>query len=172
MRGRGRMLIATRLLLRAEFSFLGVINKRPVVCALQAELLKKDNMQMRSRIAIGLMCVMTYGFLIPAAFAVTRVTGSAKIEQVRTGLSRIGTGEDTRVAVRLRNGSRLKGYLFSADTETFSVADLKTGIRRTVGYSDVAQIRAQNLTGGQKFAIGSAIIIALLLALVYAARGN
>lgn len=129
-------------------------------------------MPMRSRIATALMLVLTYGYIAPAAFAITSVTETRKVERVRSGLLKIGTGEETRVAVRLRDGSRLKGYIFATDTETFSVADLKTGMRQTVGYSDVAQIRAQNLTSGQKLAIGSAVIVALLLALLYAARGN
>ncbi|HWR34955.1 MAG TPA: hypothetical protein VN622_03675 [Clostridia bacterium] len=123
---------------------------------------------MRNRIAVGMICVFLYICLAPAAFAVMKVTEPTRAQQVRAGLLRIGTGDETRVAVRLQSGTRIKGFISAADDETFTISDAKTGLRRNVKYSDVAQIRAQNLTGGQKFAIGTAILVALILALGWA----
>ena len=123
---------------------------------------------MKSRIAFYLMLVFLYGYLAPTAFAIVRLTEPTRAQHVRTGLMRIGTGDQTRVTVRLRGGSRVKGYIVATGDETFTICQRKTGLLRIVKYSDVGQIRAQNLTRGQKFAIGTAIVVALILTLGWA----
>ncbi len=126
---------------------------------------------MQRKIAFCLTCVFLYMCLAPAALAVTPVY-SKKEQQVRAAVAQLGTGKATRVAVKLRDGTRLKGYISSADNQTFSVSDLKTRLERVVRYSDVTQMHAQNLTDGQKILIGAAFVVALLTALLLAAHSS
>src|SRR5437879_1271545 len=108
---------------------------------------------MQNRIAVGLICVFLFNCSAPAAFAISPVMQSRKAQRVSTAIAQLGTGEQTRVAVRLRSGGRLAGYVSEANEESFTVSDLYTGLKRNVRYADVAQMHAQNLTRGQKYAI-------------------
>lgn len=125
---------------------------------------------MRSRIACGLICVFLYLGVSPMAFAITPVRPSRRVQRIRSAIVRLGTGEQTRVAVRLTSGARLKGYISSADDETLTITDLSTGVQEQVKYSDIAQARGQNLTSGQKLAIGTVFIVGLLVALLLMAH--
>jgi small nuclear ribonucleoprotein (snRNP)-like protein len=126
---------------------------------------------MRSKTAWLLIGAFLYFCFAPAAFALTR-TESKKERQVRTAVAQLGTGEQTRIAVRLKNGSRLKGYIASSDDQTFTISDLSTRLARVVRYSDVAQMHAQNLTSGQKWAIGAAVFLALMILAAVSLRGR
>lgn len=127
---------------------------------------------MRSRIAVVFICLFLCGCLAPVAFAIRPVVPSKRTEKVRAAIARLGTGQQTRVAVRLLNGAHVKGYISSASNETFTISDVTSGLQQEVRYSDVVQMRGQNLTSNQKIAIGTAIILAFLLALAFALRGS
>lgn len=127
---------------------------------------------MPSRIAAALICLFLCACLAPPAFAIRPVVPSKKAQKVRAAIARLGTGEQTRVAVRLLNGTRVKGYISSASDETFTVSDPTSGLQQEVRYSEIAQISGQNLTSNQKIAIGTAILLAFLLALAFALRGS
>ena len=68
-------------------------------------------------------------------------------EQARAKVREIGTGRKARVEVRLRDRTKLKGYVSAADAEdSFTVTDSKTGAARTVAYAEVE--RVQKPSGG------------------------
>ncbi len=125
---------------------------------------------MVKRIAAGLVFVFVYFALSPFALA---ITPKGKGEKVRVGLMRLGAGEQTRVAVKLRNGTRLSGYISSIDDDSFTVSELGSTKNREIDYSDVAQIHANNITSRQKFIIGTVFIVGfltILLLVAHAAR--
>jgi len=62
-------------------------------------------------------------------------------EQARAKVRQIGTGQKARVEVRLRDRTKLKGYVSGADSEdSFTVTDSKTGAARSVAYADVERV--------------------------------
>jgi hypothetical protein len=90
-------------------------------------------MRTRKRfIAFWLVCAFLYGYLAPGALAVVPAALSKKAEKVREGVARLGTGEQTRVAVKLRSGARMNGYISSATEDTFTISDVITGVHREV----------------------------------------
>jgi hypothetical protein len=126
---------------------------------------------MQSKIASLLISVFFfYGFVTPA-FAVTS-TLSKKAQKIHAAVELLGTGEQTRVAIKLKSGENVKGYISSATEETFTVSDLNTGVYQDVKYSDVAQMHGQNLTSGQKYVIATGILVALLLTIAWAAASS
>ena len=82
-------------------------------------------------------------------------------DKVRGGVATLGVGQDTRVEVKLRDKSRLAGYIREVHEESFVVTNLETGETRAVAYAEVAQMKGQNLTTGQKIAIGIGIGVAI-----------
>ncbi|HEX8773425.1 MAG TPA: hypothetical protein VF735_07430 [Pyrinomonadaceae bacterium] len=86
-------------------------------------------------------------------------------EQIKTKVARLGKG--SRASVRLRNGTKLKGYIQQAGDTGFVIKDTETGAPVQLLYSDVAKVgddRGRSL--GKKIAIGMGIGFGALLALV------
>jgi hypothetical protein len=96
-----------------------------------------------------------------------------RADKVRTGITRLGTGPDARVKIKLRDKTKLEGYVSGAGEDQFTVTDLKTGVTTRVEYSQVKQVKGNNLSTGAKIAIGVGIGIGatlLILYLIYAAN--
>lgn len=49
-------------------------------------------------------------------------------EKIKTNVLKLGTGESTRVKVKLRDQGKLEGYISDAGADTFTVTDRKTGV--------------------------------------------
>jgi hypothetical protein len=85
------------------------------------------------------------------------------IEKLRQGIARLGVGRDAVVEVKLRDKTRLAGYIDRASEGIFVVANVKTGESRSVAYADVTQVKGHNLSTGAKIAIGIGIGVGIAL---------
>ena len=113
--------------------------------------------------------------LMISAMSVQPVAASSKAEKelrfagkVKQGIEKLGSGSNTRVKVKLRDKTRLKGYISEISENGFVVTDLKTGASNKVAYAEVKQIKGNNMSTGAKIGIGIAIgvgvtILVLLL---------
>jgi hypothetical protein len=107
---------------------------------------------------------------VPSASARTKPEKQARLtEKVKAGISKLGTGRDSLVAVKLRNKQVLVGYISEAKDTSFVVSDPKTGTDSPVAYTDVTQVKGHNLGTGAKIGIGIAIGagIALIVLAIY-----
>lgn len=94
-------------------------------------------------------------------------------EKVKEGISKLGTGAEARVEVKLRDKTKLKGYVSEAGEDGFVIVDEKTGATSTVTYSQVKQVKGNNLSQSVKIAIGvGVILIPVIIALVYVSAGG
>jgi hypothetical protein len=86
--------------------------------------------------------------------------------QVRAEIAKLGTGPAARVEVKLRDKTKLRGYVGAAGDDQFVVVNDQTGAATTVIYPQIRTVKGNNLSTGVKIAIGVAvvIVIALLLA--------
>src|SRR5262247_4058597 len=104
------------------------------------------------------------GSLIFMHVGVPSVSAKSKAEKeteraakVKADVTRLGVGKDARIAVRLRDKTRVSGYINQADDDSFVITDIKTGATTKVAYTDVTQAKGYNLSTGAKIAIGIAI---------------
>ena len=79
-------------------------------------------------------------------------------EKARISVAGMGVGKDARVEVKLRDNTKLKGYVSEVEEDSFTVTD-KTGISRTVAYADVAKVSKQGngWSTGTKAIVGAAV---------------
>jgi hypothetical protein len=84
-------------------------------------------------------------------------------EQVKEGISKLGTGPDARVEVKLYDKTKLKGYLQEVTSEYFVVADPGTGMATKVLYPQVKQVKGHNMSSGARIAVSIAIAAAVLI---------
>jgi hypothetical protein len=97
-------------------------------------------------------------------------------EKVRVGINNLGTGEDARIEVKLKDKSKVTGYVEEIKESSFVVKDSKTGANTSVAYSDVKQVQGKHLSTGAKIAIGVGIgagivsvVVVILLVSAFAA---
>ena len=92
-------------------------------------------------------------------------------EKVKEGIGKLGTGAAARVEVKLRDKTKLKGYVGEAGEDSFVIVDEKTGATSTVTYSQVKQVKGHNLSKGAEIAIGvGVILIPIIIVLILVSR--
>lgn len=116
------------------------------------------------------LLIMMVACLMVSAVSVRPVAASSNAEKevrfagkVKLGVEKLGSGRDTRVEVKLRDKTRLKGYVSEISENEFVVTDVKTGASNKVAYADVKQIKGNNMSTGAKIAIGVSIAVGLIL---------
>ena len=90
---------------------------------------------------------------------------ASKIEKVRKNVARLGVGSKAKATITLNDGSKVKGYVYSAGDEDFVIRDRKTDAPTTVKYADVKSINDERGHRNAKLAalfvgIGAAITLA------------
>ena len=94
------------------------------------------------------------------------VASASDAAHVKDGIRKLGTGPDTRISVRRKDGKKLTGYVAAADDQAVTVVN-HAGDSTTVPYGDVTQVRGQNLSTGAKIAIGAAIGVGVFVLALY-----
>ena len=68
--------------------------------------------------------------------------------QVRAKVQSIGAGPKARVEVKLRNKTKVKGYVSGSGSDSFTIINSQSGSAETVAYADVAEVKKSG--GGLK----------------------
>ena len=115
----------------------------------------------------ALACLLTFCILTALAPPATAKTKAEKdavfAERVRVGIAKLGAGEDARVEVKLRDRSKLAGYIQSSNEDGFVVKDFAAGDSTTVAYANVAKVKGHNLSTGAKIAIGIGVTVGIII---------
>jgi hypothetical protein len=95
-----------------------------------------------------------------------------RIEQLKTDIYRFGVGKDAKVAVKLRDGAKIKGYITRTIDDSFDLTDLKTKQSSTIPYRDVTEIKKTGMSKGKKILIGIGIAAAITVVVIGVAAKN
>ncbi len=113
---------------------------------------------------------MLSGIMLSAAFGFRPVRAETDVEarraqQARVNVLKLGTGERARVEVKLRDETKLKGYVSAAGADSFTVTDTKTGASTVVAYDDVMGVKkaGNGLSTMTKALIGGAAAAGLIV---------
>lgn len=83
--------------------------------------------------------------------------------KVKAAIFKLGTGPAAHVSVKLRDGTKLKGYVAEAGDDRFVVVNEKSGASTDVPYPQVKQVKGNNLSTGAKIAIGIGVAVGVLI---------
>ena len=109
--------------------------------------------------------LIVVGFLLSVTGVSSAYAGSKEekeirfAEKVKAGISKLGTGAEARIEVKLRDKTKLKGYVSEAGADSFVVVDEKTGATSTVNYAQVKQVKGHNLSTAAEIALGVGVIL-------------
>ena len=130
-------------------------------------------MRFRKYLSWLLIIALFYAAQPASALASTKGESEAAFAaRVREGIQKLGTGREAVVKVKLRDKRKVQGYVSQAGEDSFSVTDAKTGATTDVLYGQVAQVKGNNLSTGQKIAIGVVIAAAVVLVIVAAVKAS
>lgn len=113
-------------------------------------------------LSLALVCLLINLACIVSVRAATRAEKEARFaEKVKAGIAKLGTGPEARVKVKLRDKTKLDGYISETGEDFFVVVNAKTGIATTVAYPQVKQVKGNNLSAGVQIAILAGLIVFL-----------
>ncbi len=109
-----------------------------------------------------LMVFVSSGFRPVSAQA---VKGNGFAEQTRVKVQQIGVGSKARVEIKLRDNTKVKGYVSATGEDSFTITDAKTGASQSVAYADVARVKKTGggLSGLTWGIIGAAAVTAVII---------
>ena len=118
-------------------------------------------------LALSIACSLILTLTMPVAATTKSATEKQNrfTEKVKAGIAKLGVGPDAQVQVKLRDKTKLSGFVSEANETSFVVTD-KSGAKTVVAYPDVTQVKGNNLSKGAKIVIIGGIV-AGVLAIIY-----
>jgi len=110
--------------------------------------------------------------MITAVPASAQSQAASETQKVKAKVTRIGTGKRATVNVKLRDNTKLKGYIGEIAQEHFTVVDPKHGTVTPVQYEQVQQIKNTNHQWLFALGAGAASIVGVLLVVTLSMRGS
>src|SRR6266849_10988997 len=93
-------------------------------------------------------------------------------EKIKAKVTRLGTGKQARVEVKLKDNTKLKGYIGQIAEDRFALIDPKHGTVTPIPYAQVQQIKNTNHSGWYALGFGAAIIGGLMAFVALSLRGS
>lgn len=128
---------------------------------------------MKKFLTLALACLLVSTQAGTNTFAAGQATNDAQtLDQVKVKVNRAGTGEKARVTVKLKDGTKRKGYVSERRDEDFVLRDRETDAPTTIAYKDVSKVdinrghsTARNTTIGVLIGVGAVMtVLAVIVA--------
>src|SRR4030095_4829858 len=81
--------------------------------------------------------LLIVGFLSQSAFS----QDSRAVQEIQIKVAKLGVGHYARIEAKLRDGSKVKGYISAAENDSFTVTDSKSGAVQMIPYANVASVK-------------------------------
>jgi hypothetical protein len=98
---------------------------------------------------------------------------AATVEAVKIKIAKLGVGSKAKATIRLKDGSKTKGYIAQAGEDNFVIRDRKTDAPTTIRYADVARVEenrghstARNIAIGVGIGVG-ALLLAIAISIAH-----
>ena len=102
---------------------------------------------------------------VPSARANQTGSQSPTVETVKSRIARLGIGAKAKATVKLKNGTKVKGYVAQAGEDDFVIRNRKTDAPTTISYADVLKVddnkghsTARNVAIGVAVGVGATIL--------------
>ena len=130
--------------------------------------MKSGRLNLKAIVVIGLLISLFFNISVPASPNPDRSSKFAA--KARREITKLGTGPDARISVKLWDNTKLSGYVKATDEEGFVVVD-KTGAATKVPYSQAKKIKGNNLNTGVVIGL-AAVAFIIIWIIVFSARND
>jgi hypothetical protein len=88
--------------------------------------------------------------------------------KIKANVEKRLANKKTKVEIKLRSGSKIKGRITQAGENGFTITEDKTGKQSDVSYSEVAQVRGRGMSTGTKIAliVGVAAVVVIVAGVI------
>ena len=100
------------------------------------------------------MALLAVTFAFPAR---GQTAFDTQIESTRVKVEKLRAGGNSKVEVKLRDKTKIKGYITGVEQESFTVSDSKTGTTQTVTYAEVSEVKKSGGTSLKPWLILGAV---------------
>lgn len=120
---------------------------------------------MFKKITILALIVLIFNAVgINLAYAGTKENKEARFAaRVKENIAKLGTGKEARVEVKLRDKTKLKGYVSQINENSFVVVEDGTNAATEVPYPNAKQVKGNNLSTGTKILIVAGVVVAIFV---------
>lgn len=122
---------------------------------------------LKKTISLAIVALLINLLTVNFTFAGSNNKEARFAEKVKKAVVGLGVGEQARIEIKLRDKTKIKGYVKEASDESFVVLDSKSGVETTVSYPQVRQVKGNNLSTGAKIAIGVGIGAGITLLILF-----
>jgi hypothetical protein len=124
---------------------------------------------MSNRTLLTLFALASLSISVPASIPgpSPRSFQDQSVQSVKEKIRKKGTGERAKVTVKLFDQTTHKGYIREANENDFVLID-RTGGPHTIRYADVKSLSGGGLSGVGKYALGIALGVVAVIAVVAA----
>ncbi|HEX8175656.1 MAG TPA: hypothetical protein VF543_11110 [Pyrinomonadaceae bacterium] len=120
-------------------------------------------------LALVTLLILTTSLVMPVSAVPNNEKEMALARKVKADVMRLG--QHARVRVKLKDDTKLEGYISEIAAEHFIVTDARSGTPTTIAYQEAKQVKRYNLSTGAK--IGIVVAVAAAVAIIIAAvRGR
>ena len=95
-----------------------------------------------------------------------------QVDLIKAKVTRLGMGRQARVEVKLKDNTRLKGYIGQITEDGFALVDPRHGTVTPVPYAQIQQIKNTNHSGWYALGFGAAVIGGLMAFVALSLRGS
>jgi preprotein translocase subunit SecF len=125
---------------------------------------------MKRVLTLTLACLLISTQAVAPAAAAQSSTDAQTLEQVKVNINRAGLGEKARVTVKLKDGTKRKGYVSERRDDDFVLRDRKTDAPANIAYRDVSKVEiehghstARNTALGVGIGVGAVVLVLAIL---------
>ncbi|MGI8469038.1 MAG: hypothetical protein ACR2N3_11370 [Pyrinomonadaceae bacterium] len=109
---------------------------------------------LKKTLSILLVALLINLAVMPSVFANNNPEKDAKFAaKVKAEIAKLGVGEDSKVEVKLKDGTKLKGYVSEITDSGFVITD-KAGESTSVPYPNAKQVKGGNSKAGIIILVG------------------
>ena len=94
----------------------------------------------RTFLSLMLVALLAQGFNATPIFAAQVNNDAEALEKVRLKVAKLGLGDKARATVRMKDGTKIKGFVTQAGANDFTLRDRKTGEPTLILYRDVLKV--------------------------------
>ena len=123
----------------------------------------------KNYLSLALLALLIHMVNAAPAFAKSKAEKEVEFAgKVKAGVAKLSTGPEARVKLKLRDKTKLEGYISEAGEDAFVVINAKNDEATTVAYPQVKTVKGNNLTKGEWITIGvlagvGVVLLSLLL---------
>lgn len=122
---------------------------------------------MKTLLSLLIAVVLVSGAVSQPALASQGDRQIPTVEAVKSKIARQGIGSKAKVTIRLKNGTKVKGYVAQAEENDFVIRDRKTDAPTTIRYEDVLKVEEnRGHSTARNIAIGVAVGVGAVLAII------